>query len=346
MNKKKRHLYFLIGTTFMFLLLIQVFIDELINENPVSKLMVYENETATVTATTKPQNLNFVKSITLDRSILRLNPNDQRQIYSEVIFDENSDFKKEGYTFSSSDESVATVNQSGVVTGISNGDAIITLESESGKVSAHCTITVQKVKYLAMTFDDGPGPYTDKLVNQLTTYNSRATFFILGYNLENYKEQLKHAYESHMQIGNHTYHHKNLKDAKSKYIRSEINSNRKLIYETIGAYPTLLRPPYGVIKKSLLEQSDVPIALWSVDTEDWEHQNVNYLYKYIMNHAGDGEIILMHDIHKKSVEGFLKALPELLAHDYELVTVSELYQLKHKEMVPQKIYYGTNLKSK
>ncbi len=347
MNRKKRHLYFLIGSTFVMLLLIQVFMDDLLINQSSPKPIVKKKKVVTVEETTvsKP-NFNPVLSITLDRTILYLNPNDQRKIYAEIAYDTKNPFQKEAYSYSSSNESVATVSQDGVVTGVANGDAVITLESESGEIAAHCSVTVKRTKYLAITFDDGPGPYTDKLVDGLVKYNSRATFFILGYNLENYPEQLKKEYQAHMEIGSHTYNHKNLKDAKKKKIKQEITSNAALIYSTIGSYPTLLRPPYGVIKEALCSQSSTPIILWSVDTEDWEYQDTNYLYRYLKRHAAEGEIILMHDIHEKSVDGFLKALPDLIGEGYEFVTVSELYQLKKRPLETGKVYYGPNLKSK
>lgn len=329
------------------LLLVQIFMDDLLTDNSNQKVVVTRKKVTTIEETTAQKNdFNPILSITFDRSILNLNPNDQRKIYADISYDTKTDLKKENYSYSSSDKKIATVDQNGMVTGISNGDAVITVESESGEISAHCSVSVKKTKYIAVTFDDGPGPYTDKLIEGLVKYNSRATFFILGYNLEEYPEQLKNAFNAHMEIGNHTYNHKNLKDAKKNLIKEEINSNADLIYKTIGSYPTLLRPPYGVIKKSIRSQSQLPIVLWSIDTEDWEHQNINYLYKYIKRNAGDGEIILMHDIHEKSVDGFLKALPDLVADGYELVTVSELYQLKHRPLESGNIYYGTNLKSK
>jgi peptidoglycan/xylan/chitin deacetylase (PgdA/CDA1 family) len=321
--------------------------DDILSNQPDQKIALSKKKTVPVEETTKKNvDYNLISSITLDRTILCLNPNDQRKLYADISYETTNKEKNESYSYSSSNEAVATVNQEGIVTGVSNGDAVITLESKDGEIAARCSVSVKRTKYLAVTFDDGPGPYTDQLVDGLVKYNSRATFFILGYNLEEYPEQLKHEYESHMEIGNHTYHHKDLKEAKKKLIRSEINSNADLIYKTIGAYPTLLRPPYGVIKTTLREQSKVPIILWSVDTEDWEHQNTNYIYKYIKRHAGDGEILLLHDIHQKSVEGFLKALPDLIVDGYELVTVSELYELKQKPLEAGKIYYGTNLKSK
>ena len=71
---------------------------------------------------------------------------------------------------------------------------------------------------------------------------------------------------------------------------------------------------------------------WSVDTLDWKNRNVNYVYKEIIKSADKGEIILLHDSHPTSVDGFIKALPELNKKGYELVTVSELFKLNKKNL--------------
>ena len=82
---------------------------------------------------------------------------------------------------------------------------------------------------------------------------------------------------------------------------------------------------------------------WSVDTEDWKHRNVKYIKNYVINHAGDGQIILLHDIHPTSVNGFITALPELRKKGYELVTVSELYKIKGKTMKNGIMYFGPKM---
>ncbi len=344
MNRKKRHLYFLIGMTLVMLLLVQVFIDDILTDYDTSKTANSSNRLQQQKMQqARQKDYRRIAQITIDKDKISLNAGDNRYLYTRIQYDGQKDLPDEPLVWESSDPSVATVNQNGVVTGIEDGEADITLYSDSRQVSAVCHVSVKPTRYVAMTFDDGPGPYTQSLLNALNTYHCKATFFIVGYNLENYPNELKEASNSFMEIGNHTYHHKNLADADKKTIQKEINSNRDLIYEITGAYPTLLRPPYGVKKAALRKCCDVPIILWSVDTEDWSHQNVRYIRKYLLGHLGDGEIILMHDIHEKSVKAMIQTLPEIINRGYELVTVSELYQIKGMDLTSGQLHYSTNL---
>ena len=143
-----------------------------------------------------------------------------------------------------------------------------------------------------------------------------------------------------MEVASHTYHHYNLKKCSKKTIKKEIENTKDLIYQTIGVYPTLLRPPYGNYNKTVSRNAGVPMIYWSVDTLDWKHKKTKYVRKSILRQSGKWDIVLLHDIHKTSVEGFIQALPTLKKKNYELVTVSELYQIYGKKMKPGVMYYG------
>ena len=145
-----------------------------------------------------------------------------------------------------------------------------------------------------------------------------------------------------MEISSHTYSHQNLKTLSKKKIKSEIFKTRDAVKKVTGNAPTLLRPPYGNYNSTVSKNAGVPMIYWSVDTEDWKHRNANYISKYIVSHAGDGEIVLLHDIHPTSVDGFIKALPKLRKKGYELVTVSELYAIKGKTLKKGVMYFGPN----
>ncbi len=329
------------------LLFVQVFIDNTLTDFNTSRVAKSNNQEQNEKMQQGAQNqYNSVQKIVLDKDKICLNKGDNRYLYTDIQYDRQDNLPDESLVWESSDTAVATVNQNGVVTGIANGEADITLHSGSGKISAVCHVSVKPVQYVAMTFDDGPGPYTHSLLDALNTYHCKATFFVVGYNLEKYSNELKEAYQSFMEIGNHSYHHKNLADADKKTIQEELNTNNQLIYQTIGSYPTLLRPPYGIKKTAIRKLCDLPIILWSVDTEDWNHQNIKYLRKYLLSHLGDGEIVLMHDIHEKSVAAVIETLPEIISRGFELVTVSELYQIKGIDLKPGKLYYNTNNKNR
>lgn len=285
---------------------------------------------------------NAIKNLKLDKDQIKLNKNDKRTLTPTITYSrkQRKNYACEPVIWSSNNDKIATVNQKGVVTGKSNGTTYIKLSSKYSNKTIKCKVTVQKTKYIAITFDDGPGEYTDTLLDALQKYHSKATFFVLGNRVNSYSSQLKREYELGMEVGSHTYAHKNLKTLSKKEIISEITKTKKAVKKIIGKEPTVLRPPYGNYNETVSKNAGVPMIYWSVDTEDWKYKNANYVKKTILNKAKDGEIILLHDIHETSVQGFIKALPKLRKNGYEMVTISELYAVKGKKMKNGVMYYG------
>lgn len=289
---------------------------------------------------------NKVSSISFPQKEFRINIEDKRELEPAIKFTGNKTYTTEPIEWSSSDNKVAKVSSKGVVKGISNGTTDITIKSKFTGKQATCKLVVTPTKYIAFTFDDGPGPYTKKLVDALKKYDSKATFFSLGRSIEKHKDALKYAHAKGMEIATHTYAHKNLKKCSKSTIKSEINKGKKAVKDTIGVYPTLLRPPYGNYNKTVSKYAGLPMIYWSVDTLDWKHKRTKYVKKSILRQSKGWDIVLLHDIHKTSVEGFIKALPELKKKNYELVTVSELYQIYGKKLKDGVMYYGPMRKHK
>lgn len=289
---------------------------------------------------------NKVSSINFPQKMVRLNIEDKRKLEPAIKFTGNKTYTTEPIEWSSSNNKVAKVSSKGVVKGVTNGKAYITIKSKFSGKKATCKLVVTPTKYIAFTFDDGPGQYTKKLVSALKKYDSKATFFSLGRSIEKYRDALKFAHANGMEIGTHTYAHKNLKKCSKKTIKSEIRKGKKAVKDTIGVYPTLLRPPYGNYNKTVSKNAKLPMIYWSVDTLDWKHKRTKYVTKSILRQSKGWDIVLLHDIHKTSVNGFIKALPKLKKRNYELVTVSELYQIYGKKLKDGVMYYGPMRKKK
>lgn len=285
---------------------------------------------------------NKVKSISLDKKAIRLNKGDKRTLTSYVKYKKRKKGVNEPLIWKTSNKKVATVSRKGVVKGKSNGKAYITLKSKITGKTVKCKVTVAKTKYVAFTFDDGPGIYTDKLLKALDKNNAKATFFVVGSCVNSHKTQLKNEYKLHMEIGSHTYNHSNLKTLSVPQIKKELGSTNKVVKSVIGTTPTLLRPPYGSYNKTTGKYAGVPMIYWSVDTLDWKYRNVNYVSSTILKETKAWDIVLLHDIHQTSVDGFIKALPTLKKRGYELVTVSELYSLKGKKLKNGVMYFSPN----
>ena len=145
-----------------------------------------------------------------------------------------------------------------------------------------------------------------------------------------------------MEIGSHTYNHSNLKTLSVPQIKKELGLTNKVVKSVIGTKPTLLSTPYGSYNKTTGKYAGVPMIYWSVDTLDWKYRNVNYVSSTILKETKAWDIVLLHDIHQTSVDGFIKALPTLKKRGYELVTVSELYSLKGKKLKNGVMYFSPN----
>lgn len=182
-------------------------------------------------------------------------------------------------------------------------------------------------KLIALTFDDGPGQYTNTLLDALAQRNARATFFMVGGNAAQYSAVVARAYNEGHEIANHTYSHPQLTSLSSASVSGQITRTNDVLDLACGSGTRhLVRPPYGDVNASVLRAIGAPSILWSVDTMDWKDRDANIVKNRILNNASDGAIILLHDIHKTTVDGAIAALDDLIAQGYELVTVSELYR--------------------
>ena len=111
-------------------------------------------------------------------------------------------------------------------------------------------------------------------------------------------------------------------------------------YNVIGVRPTIIRVHYGNINSKIRSISDMNHILWNVDTLDWKYKNTNKVYKRIISKATDGDIILLHDIFKTSVNGVLKAIDELKKEGFEFVTIDEMVCLKGIKLDKSKTYFN------
>lgn len=192
-------------------------------------------------------------------------------------------------------------------------------------------------KLVALTFDDGPHPgRTPEILDILKKYNIKATFFLIGQNIEYYPEIVQREVEEGHEIGNHTYSHQVLSSCDEKKLMLEIDEFETALSDVCNYTSTLLRPPCGAFKDSfteITENEGYELVLWNIDTRDWEHKSVDNIVKIILENVKDGDIILMHDYisgNSPTPEALTFIIPALLNEGYEFVTVSELYNEKER----------------
>ena len=199
---------------------------------------------------------------------------------------------------------------------------------------------------IALTFDDGPGIYEDRILDALQASGARATFFMVGEEVVKYPAAVRRMAEMGCELGNHTWHHDNLSELSDDGIRETIRKTNEAVYQASGSQVTVVRPPYGSTRNNtlpVLGSMGYPAILWSLDTEDWKHKKEpDATVQAVLTQVKDGDIILMHSIHSASVTALETMLPELVARGYQLVTVSEMAQAKGAVLEPGKRYGNFN----
>lgn len=212
--------------------------------------------------------------------------------------------------------------------------------SKEGKVTSEKFYVDPEKPMLALTFDDGPGAETDKLLDVLEKYNARATFFMVGTRVPQHPDTIKKMKEIGCELGNHTSDHQNLKKLSEADIKSVIQSVSDQVVEATGGSPTTVtRPPYGAFDDHVKAAAPSPLIMWSVDTLDWKTKNVESTVKSV-NSATDGDIVLMHDIHKTSIEAAIQVIPQLIEKGYQLVTVSEMAEARGVKLENGGVYFS------
>ncbi len=189
-------------------------------------------------------------------------------------------------------------------------------------------------KKIALTFDDGPHKkYTGQILDVLSEYQIKATFFVIGCNCEKNPELIRREISEGHEIGNHTYSHPHLTGIKQSKLKSEIEETERIIAEICDYKPRLFRPPEGVYSSAVsgtVEELDYIPILWTVDTLDWKMPSSEKIVSEVLGSVKSGSIILCHDYvsgKSSTVDALKIIIPKLLEEGYEFVTVGELISL-------------------
>lgn len=187
--------------------------------------------------------------------------------------------------------------------------------------------------YLSLTFDDGPRKaQTLKTLSILKKYDIKATFFVVGENIEYQKDVLKEVYNQGHEIGNHMYAHENINKISKKEIKESIIKTNNLIKEVTGKAPSIIRPPYGIVNddlKQICDELDMDIILWTddKDSKDWELIPESEIINNVTKKVSNGDIFLFHDgneKYKNTLSAIDVIIPQLQKKGYKWVTVSTL----------------------
>ncbi|WP_298419072.1 polysaccharide deacetylase family protein [uncultured Kordia sp.] len=177
-------------------------------------------------------------------------------------------------------------------------------------------------KIIYLTFDDGPIPeVTPWVLQQLSKYNAKATFFCIGDNVEKHPEIFNQLISEGHSIGNHTQHHVNAwKVSNDQYILDSIHCNetfKNALNSSKNTTTKLFRPPYGKITPHLvkkLRELDYKIIMWNVLSGDFDTAlSPEKCLANVIEHTETGSIVVFHDS-LKAQKKIRYALPKVLAH--------------------------------
>ena len=191
-------------------------------------------------------------------------------------------------------------------------------------VMSYSAKTADKNK-VAITFDDGPNPeYTVELLEGLQKRGVKATFFVLGAEVEKYPDIVKKIDDGGHLIGVHSYEHVNFGQIGDEAAIEQIEKTQEAIHNVTGKYAGYIRPPYGWWKKSLDVEVPLIEVLWDIDPLDWATKDADTVVQRILKGVPEGSIILLHDASQSSVQAAFSVIDILQQENYEFVTVEDL----------------------
>ena len=217
------------------------------------------------------------------------------------------------------------------VAGVAAAAVIVAIGAFTGHVrfaQANDAVDCAQVKCVALTFDDGPTPYTDRLLGILKASNAKATFFEIGNKVAANPAGAKRVVEAGMELGNHTWEHPNMTTLPLEDVPSQLSRANDAIAAATGVTPKLWRPPGGLTNAAVNEQAGkVGLAgiLWDVIPYDWiNDSNTAASRVLLMAQIKPGSVVLLHDTYSSTVDIVEQFIPVIKANDYHFVTVTQL----------------------
>jgi len=189
-------------------------------------------------------------------------------------------------------------------------------------------VDCSQAKCVALTFDDGPSPYTDRLLQILNQNDAKSTFFLIGNKVAANPAGAKRIADAGMEVANHTWEHPNMTTIPPEEIGSQISRANDAIQAATGQRPKLLRTAGGLINDNVLaaaKQQGMADINWDVIPFDWMNDSNTAATRYmLMTQIKPGSVVLFHDTYSSTVDLVYQFIPVLRANGYHLVTVSQL----------------------
>lgn len=204
---------------------------------------------------------------------------------------------------------------------------------EAARTAPSRAVDCAASRCVALTFDDGPGRHTARLLDLLRPTRARVTFFVVGEQVRPNAAVVRRIVAEGHEIGNHTWSHARLPGLSRQAIRAEIDRTQDAVHEVAGVRPKVFRPPYAVTDARVGRAAGLPQVMWSVDPMDWRSagpgrgkRTIGEMVDQVVGDTRPGDIVLLHDVHGPTVSAVPELVTRLRRRGYELVTVSDLFR--------------------
>lgn len=175
--------------------------------------------------------------------------------------------------------------------------------------------------HIRLTFDDGPGAYTEQILNILRRYNVHATFYLIGRNVQSNPGTVQRIVNEGHRVANHSFSHANLTYLSRAGVVRELQSTQDAIRAASGATPTGFRPPQGALNSTVREVAasmGMSIDMWSVDPQDWAQPGAGVITQRVLSHSGPGAVVLLHSLYKQTADALPGIIEGIRAQGYTL----------------------------
>jgi peptidoglycan/xylan/chitin deacetylase (PgdA/CDA1 family) len=214
------------------------------------------------------------------------------------------------------------------VAGVAAALVVLVIGGLTGHVTRADNPSCSVVKCVALTFDDGPGPFDERLLKILKDNDAKATFFLIGNKVAANPAGAKRIAEAGMEIGSHTWEHPNMTTIPPEDVASQFSKANDAITSATGRTPTLYRPAGGLsdpVVRQTAGQFGLAEILWDVIPFDWANDSNTGATRYmLMTYIKPGSVVLFHNTYSSTVDLVYQFIPVLKANGYRMVTVSEL----------------------
>ena len=191
---------------------------------------------------------------------------------------------------------------------------------------------------VALTFDDGPSPDTENILDVLAEHHLNATFFMVGREVESFPGIAQRVFAEGHEVGNHSYSHPYYLFQRSSETQNQIKRAQDVIAKTVGVTPTLARPPYGVRTPAYFQATralGLITVQWDVAGFDWKQISPSQIAANVLRKARPGSIILLHDgdsagsqDRKTTVQALPLIIKGLRDRDLQIAPLSQLLPKK------------------